>query len=75
MTCYAVADSITLSSFVTNSLEPHASDGERVTASADDPQGIFAGIQQAVADTPWFVWAGAGATAAGVAYVVLTNGD
>ena len=53
----------------------NAGGGERVTASADDPQGIFAGIQQAVADTPWFVWAGAGATAAGVAYVVLTNGD
>ena len=53
----------------------NAGGGERVTASADDPQGIVAGVQQAVADTPWFVWAGAGATAAGVAFVVLTNGD
>lgn len=53
----------------------NAGGSERVPASADDPQGIFAGVQQAVADTPWFVWAGAGATAAGVAYVVLTNGD
>ena len=53
----------------------NAGGSERVTARADDPQGIFAGVQQAVADTPWFVWAGAGATAAGVAFVVLTNGD
>ena len=53
----------------------NAGGGERVTASADDPQGIVAGVQQAVADTPWFVWAGAVATAAGVAFVVLTNGD
>ena len=37
--------------------------------------GMFAGIQQSVAKTPWFVWAGAGAAASGVAWVVLTHRD
>lgn len=37
--------------------------------------GLFAGIQQSVAETPWFVWAGAGAAASGVAWVILTNRD
>lgn len=37
--------------------------------------GMFAGIQQSVAKTPWFVWAGAGAAASGVAWVIFTNRD
>ena len=37
--------------------------------------GMFAGIQQSVAKTPWFVWAGAGAAASGVAWVMLTHRD
>ena len=37
--------------------------------------GMFAGIQQSVAKTPWFVWAGAGAAASGVAWVILTHRD
>ena len=37
--------------------------------------GMFAGIQQSVADTPWFVWAGAGVATAGVAWVMFTSGD
>ena len=35
--------------------------------------GMFAGIQQSVAKTPWFVWAGAGAAASGVAWVIFTD--
>ena len=37
--------------------------------------GMFAGIQQSVAKTPWFVWAGAGAAASGVAWVIFTHRD
>ena len=46
-----------------------------VAPSNEAAGGMLAGIQQSVAETPWFVWAGVGAAASGVAWVMLTSGD